>query len=52
MEERINTVTKQIASGVMTVNEARMELGYELYEGLEEADKPLITRSLTLLEDA
>lgn len=51
IEERTNTVTKQIATGVLTINEAREELGLEKFE-IEEADKPLITRSLTLLEDA
>ena len=32
INERIDTAVKQIASGVLTINEARKELGYELYE--------------------
>jgi hypothetical protein len=36
---------------LITVNEAREELGYEQFVGLEEADKPLISKSLDLLSD-
>jgi hypothetical protein len=50
--ERTEISIKHINNGIKTVNEVRVELGLEAYVGIEEADKPLINRWLTILEDA
>lgn len=50
--EKTDVLVKQINSGIITINEARQELSLDPYEGIDEADMPLITRWLTRLEDA
>ena len=47
----VDTVIKQMQYWLITVNEAREELGYEQFVWMEEADKPLISKSLDLLSD-
>lgn len=47
----VDTVIKQMQYWLITVNEAREELGYEQFVWIDEADKPLISKSLDLLSD-
>lgn len=42
--EKTDVLVKQINSGIITINEARQELSLDPYEGIDEADMPLITR--------
>lgn len=49
-DKRVDIAIKQIQYWLITINEAREELWYELFD-VEEANKPLITKNLDLLSD-
>lgn len=49
-DKRVDIKIKQIQYWLITINEAREELWYELFD-FEEANKPLITKNLDLLSD-
>ena len=49
-QERMEWLRKDVASWIMTINEARIERWFEKLND-ENADKPVISRNLVLLED-
>lgn len=51
-DKRVDIKIKQLQYWLITPNEARQELWYEPYIWIDTADRPLISKSLDLLEDA
>lgn len=49
-QEWMEWLRKDVASGIMTINEARVERWFEALQD-ENADKPLVSRNVVLLED-
>lgn len=49
--DKIAIYEKMIQNGILTVNEARDELWYDTYVGVEEADTPLISKNYDLLNN-
>ena len=49
--DKVSVYEKMIQCWILTVNQARAELWYDMYEGIEEADQPLITKNYDLLRD-
>ena len=41
----------KLRNGLITINEARDEMGYAMYDGIEEADIPLIGKNFDKLTD-
>lgn len=50
-KEKIDIIEAKMRNWLITPNEARVELWYEQYEGIEEADQPLITKGYDKLVD-
>jgi len=48
---QVDIKVKQIDRWLITINEARKELGYEVYVWIPEADQPLISKNIDLLSD-
>lgn len=48
---QVDIKVKQIDRWLITINEARKELGYEVYNWIPEADQPLISKNIDLLSD-
>ncbi len=51
-DKRVDIAVKQIDRWLITVNEWRQQLWYSPHTWIDNADKPLMTKSLDLLEDA
>ena len=49
-QERMDWLRKDVASGILTINEARVERWFEALPD-ENANKPLVSRNVVLLED-
>lgn len=50
-KEQTEILTEQVKLGMKTVNEARQEMGMETFDGVPEADMPIIQKNFTRLED-